>query len=87
MAAAEETHYEAANTSGHYSPAEPAQWNANDAPARAEGADMAALMRELSSLSGGFDDEAAPSPVISRPVHNVSNESRNGKKKKGIFGR
>ena len=56
---------------------------------RPEGADMAALLRELSSLGGAFDSEpgTAGSPgtghVVTRPV----TADKGGKKKKGFFGR
>jgi hypothetical protein len=57
-------------------------------PARAEGADMAALLRELSSLGGGFDDApAASEKVVTRPVDASTLEAKPTKKKKGFFGR
>jgi hypothetical protein len=57
-------------------------------PARAEGADMAALLRELSSLGGGFDDAPAPTgQVVTRPVDASTLEAKPTKKKKGFFGR
>ena len=58
-------------------------------PQRVEGADMAALMRELSSLGGGFDSDATPTgtPVVTRPVQTSSHDPKGSKKKKGFFGR
>ena len=59
------------------------------AGARAEGTDMASLLRELSSLGGGFDSDqglAAPaSKVVTRPVQ--AQPDKGVKKKKGFFGR
>jgi hypothetical protein len=59
--------------------------------ARPEGTDMAALLRELSSLGGAFDAEpgsgtgSGASNVVTRPVS--ANPDKGGKKKKGFFGR
>jgi hypothetical protein len=59
--------------------------------ARPEGTDMAALLRELSSLGGAFDAEpgsgsgAASGNVVTRPVSAAPDKG--GKKKKGFFGR
>ncbi|CAB4932177.1 unannotated protein [freshwater metagenome] len=56
---------------------------------RAEGADMAALLRELSSLGGGYDNEQpgqGRGEVVPRTTH-PTYDSRNAKKKKGFFGR
>ena len=49
---------------------------------------MAALMRELSSLGGGFDNDPStngPSQVVSRPVAPAADPK--AKKKSGFFGR
>ncbi|HSN06209.1 MAG TPA: hypothetical protein VLV82_02615 [Candidatus Angelobacter sp.] len=58
--------------------------------AHPEGADMAALLRELSSLGGAFDTEpgsgTGSGTVVTRPVQSVAPE-KSGKKKKGFFGR
>jgi hypothetical protein len=57
---------------------------------RPEGTDMAALLRELSSLGGAFDADTGssngtgPSNVVTRPV---STTDKGSKKKKGFFGR
>ena len=59
------------------------------AGARAEGADMAALLFELSSLGGAFDNDsdsnAAGSKVTTRPLQ-ADNSEHKGKKRK-LFGR
>jgi hypothetical protein len=51
--------------------------------ARVEGADMAALMRELSSLNS-FNDDESVATVITRPVTQASAPQR---KKKSFFGK
>jgi hypothetical protein len=50
---------------------------------RVEGADMAALMRELSSLNS-LNDEELPAAVVSRPVAQAATPPR---KKKNFFGK
>ena len=59
---------------------------------RPEGTDMAALLRELSSLGGAFDSEPGAVPgaptgghVVTRPVQAAPDKAT--KKKKGFFGR
>ncbi len=58
------------------------------AGARAEGADMAALLFELSSLGGAFDNDTqeGAAKVVSRPLQADPNEHK-GKKRRGLFGR
>ena len=59
------------------------------AGARAEGADMAALLFELSSLGGAFDNDADTSPtgakVTTRPLQADTSEHK--PKKRKLFGR
>jgi hypothetical protein len=65
----------------------PAAPHSSGAP---EGADMAALLRELSSLGGGFDSDnggGSSTAVVGRPVQSASREDKGGKKKKGFFSR
>jgi hypothetical protein len=56
-----------------------------------EGADMAALMRELSSLGGGFDSDnggaANAAPAATHPPRPLPADPKKDKKKKGFFGR
>ena len=58
--------------------------------AHSEGADMAALLRELSSLGGGFDPDSGNASgnaaAVGRPMQPGPGE-KGGKKKKGFFGR
>jgi hypothetical protein len=86
--------YAEAQPAGQYDPRivspelEPALANGSG---HAEGADMAALLRELSSLGGGFDSEpgsaSGNSAVVGRPVGTAASGEKNAKKKKGFFGR
>jgi hypothetical protein len=56
-------------------------------PVGLDGADMAAIMRELSSLGGAFDTDSEAAPVTtSRPVP-TQPDPKAAKKRKGLFGR